>query len=88
MTAGESITTRRCVVCRRSEVGRTDNPLAPEFRWISKVLCAPCGAAHPVCLACRRACGIMRDEDVDREICLASDEVKVMLELQGRGSDA
>lgn len=41
-----------CVVCDREEVKATDNPLAPDFGWISKLPCGPCGGRHPVCRGC------------------------------------
>lgn len=87
MTARKPLAGQECVVCRCGEVGTTDNPLAPEFRWIRKAPCDPCGGTHPICLACDRALGLAGEDKYEAAaLCLDSDEIRVMLELQGRRS--
>lgn len=83
-----------CCVCDRDEVKALDNPLAPEFRWLTKLSCDPCGEVHSVCRACymrwRMGSRVEAFEwatvgakraGARLEVCPASDEFKVALSL-------
>lgn len=42
----------RCDICGRDEAKAIPHSLAPDFGWIRRIACGPCGERHSVCLAC------------------------------------